>query len=166
VTTADFPTGERLARAVAASLLTLTCALAQGCGIRTDPRPPEDTMARAPTDVRTVRVGDVVRVEWRSPGDSVDGKRLGDLAAFVVERRVPGARFTPVGEVQADTAHRLRPIRNYSWVDENPVGDDAQYRVVAYTADGQRGVPANPVGITVPTQAVPGSPEPPSKPQP
>lgn len=135
---------------LAAALLALAA-----CGIRTDPRPPEDTMARAPTKITAAHAGTTVVVEWRSPGESVDGKRLIDLARFVVERRAGAESFAPIGETAADTTHRLRPIRQYTFVDASPVGDDAEYRVVAYTADGQRGEPSEPA------RATPGAASPP-----
>ena len=128
---------------LAAALLALAA-----CGIRTDPRPPEDTMARAPTNLTAVRKGTTVVVEWRSPGESVDGKRLIDLARFVVERRAGDDPFATVGETAADTRHRLRPIRQYTYVDEAPLSGDAEYRIVPYTADGQRGVPSEPAHVT------------------
>lgn len=117
------------------------------CGIRTDPRPPEDTMARAPTELSAEREEQTVVVKWRSPGESVDGSRLIDLSRFVVERRAGEQTFSRIGETAADTTHRLRPIRYYSYVDEAPVDGDAEYRVVAYTADGQRGVPSDPTSL-------------------
>jgi len=128
---------------VAAALLALAA-----CGIRTDPRPPEDTMARAPTNLSAVRDDTKVLVEWRSPGESIDGKRLSDLSRFVVERRESDEPFAGIGETAADTGHRLRPIRQYSFVDESPGADDAEYRIVPYTADGQRGVPSEPARAT------------------
>lgn len=137
-----------MTRALRAPLLAAAVLTLAACGIRTDPRPPEDTMARAPTKLTAVRAGATVVVEWRSPGESVDGKRLSDLARFVVERRVGNEPFATVGETAADTTHRLRPVRQYTYVDEAPLGDDAEYRVVAFTADGQRGVPSEPARVT------------------
>lgn len=137
-----------MTRAVRAPLLAAAVLALAACGIRTDPRPPEDTMARAPSKLTAVRAGATVVVEWRSPGESVDGKRLIDLARFVVERRTGDDPFAPVGETAADTTHRLRPIRQYSFVDQSPSGDNAEYRVVPYTADGQRGVPSDPAHVT------------------
>jgi len=137
-----------MTRAVRAPLLAATLLALAACGIRTDPRPPEDTMARAPTKFTAVRAGATVVVEWRSPGESVDGKRLTDLARFVVERRVGDEPFATAGETAADTTHRLRPVRQYSFVDDRPRGDAAEYRVVPFTADGQRGVPSEPARVT------------------
>jgi hypothetical protein len=136
-------------------------ALLASCGIRTDPRPPEDTMARAPTEARAVRKAAGVKLEWKSPGQSVDGSRLTDLSAFVVERRVGDDRFAAIGEIPADTEHRLRPVRRYAFIDEEPV-EGAEYRIVAYTADGQRGVPGPATKITLPEPKVSDTPAPPS----
>lgn len=134
--------------AARAPLLAAVLLALAACGIRTDPRPPEDTMARAPTNLTAVRKETTVVVEWRSPGNSVDGKRLIDLARFVVERRAGDDPFATVGETAADTGHRLRPIRQYTYVDEAPLSGDAEYRIVPYTADGQRGVPSEPAHVT------------------
>jgi hypothetical protein len=142
-----------MTRAVRAPLLAAALLVFVACGIRTDPRPPEDTMARAATSLTAVRKGATVVVEWRSPGESVDGKRLIDLARFVVERRAADEPFATVGETAADTTHRLRPIRQYTYVDQAPLGDDAEYRVVSYTADGQRGVPSETARVTTPAAA-------------
>jgi hypothetical protein len=133
---------------LAAAVLAITA-----CGIRTDPRPPEDTMARAPTQVSAVRQGTAVVIEWRSPGDSVDGERLIDLERFVVERRSGTESFAEIGDTAADTTHRLRPVRQYSYTDENPLDDYVEYRVVAYTADGERGVPSEPAPVSATAEA-------------
>lgn len=143
---------------VGAALLAAALLALPACGIRTAPRPPEDTMARAPTKLTAVREGSgeaaKVQLEWRSPGESVDGKRLIDLARFVIERRTGDAQFSAIGEVLADTGHRLRPIRQYTYTDDNPLDGDAEYRIVPYTADGQRGIPSDPAPATDAAAAV------------
>jgi hypothetical protein len=108
-------------------------------------------MARAPTETRATKKDGGVTVAWTSPGESVDGKRLSDLSAFIVERRQGAEPFTPIAEIPADTMHRLRPVRHYTYVDEAPV-EGAEYRVIAYTADGQRGLAGAAAKITVPAK--------------
>jgi hypothetical protein len=138
-----------------APLLAAAALAIAACGLRPDPRPPEDTMARAPEQVSAVRDGATVLVRWRSPGESVDGRRLIDLSRFVIERRTRAESFVTIGETAADTTHRLRPVRQYSYTDESPLDDYVEYRVVAYTADGERGVPSRPA--VVPTSAAAGN---------
>ncbi len=121
-----------------ATLLATTLA----CGIRTPPRPPEDTMPRAVTDVGAKRDGTSVRLEWERPDKSMDGQRLADLTGFLVERRGSDGSFTIIGDVAADTTHRLRPFKNYSYVDKAAPDGNVEYRIVGYTADGQRSPPS------------------------
>ena len=143
MTSEDFVPGARL-RALALSLI-FGCGLISttaACGIRTPPRPPEDTMPHAASDLAAKRDGTTVRLEWERPDKSMDGQRLADLTGFLVERRAGTAAFTIIADVPADTLHRLRKVMHYSYVDETaPVGT-VEYRVVCYNADGQRGPPS------------------------
>jgi hypothetical protein len=131
--------GARALRLVlVASLLATTIA----CGIRTPPRPPEDTMPRVARDLGAKRDGTSVRLEWERPDKSMDGQRLADLNGFLVERRGSDGSFTIIADVPADTTHRLRPFKHYSYVDEAAPDGNVEYRIVGYTADGQRSPPS------------------------
>jgi hypothetical protein len=120
------------------SLLVTTTA----CGIRTLPRPPEDTMPRAATDLVAKRDETGVRLEWERPGKSMDGERLADLTGFLVERRGSNGSFTIIADVPADTTHRLRPYKSYSYVDKAAPDGNVEYRIVCYASDGQRSPPS------------------------
>ena len=121
---------------LASMMMVMT--LGSACGVRTLPRPPEDTQPRPATDLSGKREGAAVRLSWERPDESMDGERLADLVRFLVERRSGGDAFTIVAEVPADTTHRLRPIKRYSHVDESAPASAIEYRVVCVTADGQR----------------------------
>jgi hypothetical protein len=125
-----------------AGLFTGVLATTTACGIRTPPRPPEDTMPRVATDVGAKRDGTSVRIEWERPSKSMDGQRLADLTGFLVERRGSDGSFTIIADVPADTTHRLRPYKNYSYVDQSAPDGNVEYRIVGYTADGQRSPPS------------------------
>lgn len=112
------------------------------CGIRTPPRPPEDTMPRAASELSARRDDAAVRLEWKRPDKSMDGQRLADLTGFLVERRSGDGAYTIIADVPADTAHRLRPIERYSHVDASPPAGSIEYRIVCHTADGQRSPPS------------------------
>jgi hypothetical protein len=129
----------RLASTTAALALVVATA---ACGIRTPPRPPEDTMPRAATELSAERDAGTVRLEWKRPDKSMDGERLADLTEFRVERRSGAGAYTVIAEVPADTAHRLRPIERYSHVDTAPPAGSIEYRIVCETADGQRSPPS------------------------
>jgi hypothetical protein len=127
--------------AAGAAALLLGAALA-ACGFRTDPRPPEDTspvIARTP-EVQLTDAGDV-RVRWRRATESVDGKRLTDLAGFHVERSADGGEFATVATIDIIDRQKLRQREKFSWVDAAAPGGELRYRVRAFLADGQVGAP-------------------------
>ena len=112
------------------------------CGIRTPPRPPEDTMPHAATDLSAKRDGTTVKLDWSRPDKSMDGQRLADLTGFLIERRAGTDAFTIIADLPADAQHRIRKIQRYSYVDEAPPPGAIEYRVVCYASDGQRGPPS------------------------
>jgi hypothetical protein len=130
-------------RALVLAALAVGALVAPACGVRTLPRPPEDTQPRAATDLSSKRDGRAVHLEWERPSTSMDGERLADLVTFLVERRSEGDAFTIIAEVPADTSHRLRPIKHYSYVDEQAPTNALEYRIVCTAADGQRSPPSS-----------------------
>lgn len=132
-------------RIVASRCIATLCAtavLAAACGVRTPPRPPEDTQPRVATDVDAKRDGENVHLQWERPSESVDGHRLADLTGFLVERRTGDGAFTIIANVPADTEHRLRPRKHYDYTDTAPPPAPIEYRVVSYASDGQRSAPS------------------------
>jgi len=112
------------------------------CGVRTDPRPPEDTMAQQPAGfLVTIEKGEV-RLVWERPTESEDGHTLDDLVGFRIERAVDGAPFEQLSEIPVGDRERVRTQRRFKWRDLTPVAGHASYRVRAYAADGQAGTPS------------------------
>ena len=128
--------------ALAPAAVAVVALVVTACGIRTPPRPPEDTMPRAATELSAERDANAVRLDWKRPDKSMDGQRLADLTGFLVERRSGDGAYTIIADVPADTMHRLRPIERYSHVDASPPGGGIEYRIVCHTADGQRSPPS------------------------
>lgn len=129
--------------------LLLACAAvvaaAPGCGVRTNPRPPEDTAARAPEGFRAEVSGTAVELRWRRPDKTVDGDRLYDLAAFVVERRVIATgEFREIASIAVTDNDRIRVQKTYRYRDEAPPAGEVIYRVRAVAEDGQHGVATEP----------------------
>ena len=130
------------ARSLVVAALAVGALAVPSCGVRTLPRPPEDTQPRPATDLSSKREGRAVQLSWERPSASMDGERLADLVTFLVERRGDDDAFTIIAEVPADTAHRLRPIKHYSYADEKAPAGALEYRIVCITADGQRSTPS------------------------
>lgn len=122
-----------------AMLAAMTLIGSSGCGIRTDPRPPELTMPESPSDFSVLIENDEVRLHWSRPKESVDGYRLTDLAGFVIERRTGDTDFVVLAEVFTTDRERIRPQTSFKWRDMYPIEGLSFYRVRAFTDDGQTG---------------------------
>jgi hypothetical protein len=151
-------------RAIGRACLAPALAVLAACGVRTDPRPPEDTAARAPEDFEAVRGDAGVELSWERSTKTVDGGRLYDLESFVVERRTGASdTFETIATIPVTDTDRLRTQRTFRFVDADaPAGDDLEYRVRAMTADGEGGVPtmASPAAPSPARDAAPEQPEP------
>jgi hypothetical protein len=123
----------RLLAAAAAAAVLL------GCGVRTEPRPPEHTMPKAPDEFSVAIEKDEVRLAWQRPRESEDGHTLDDLAGFRIERAVDGGAFELLADVPVRDRERVRPQNRFKWRDLEPLAGRAAYRVRAYTDDGQAG---------------------------
>jgi hypothetical protein len=128
-------------------LLAMLVAGIVGCGVRTDPRPPEDTMARAPEDPGAKSFQGGVRVRWKRPTRAVDGESLYDLAAFIVQRRTDQGEFEPIARVSVDDSNDIRPQQSFTYDDHDPPYGTLTSRVFAVTSDGQRGLPSDEVPV-------------------
>ena len=129
--------------------MLLSIAVVVGCGVRTAPRPPEDTAPKPPAelDARLDETG--VRLRWERPSQAVDGDRLYDLAGFVVERRSEGAEFIVFDRIQVDDNDRIRPQQSFTIEDPSPPTGLVLYRVRSVAADGQHGHACPPVHVRV-----------------
>jgi hypothetical protein len=129
------------------ALIAASLALAAACGVRTDPRPPEDTAARAPDGFRVKTVESGVELRWERTTKAMDGERLYDLASFVVERRSDGGPFQTIATIPVTDTDRVRTQRVFRYVDAAPAAG-SEYRIRAVTADGERGVPTETVAAS------------------
>lgn len=134
--------------AVAACLL-----LAGACGVRTSPRPPEDTVTVVGA-VEATRSEAGVTLRWKRPRHSADGKALRDLAGFRIERSEAGEPFQEIAVVAVEDNARVRPQRTFGYLDEDAPASALDYRVRAFDSYGQQGI-ASPVA-KVASRAVSG----------
>jgi len=124
-----------------------------GCGVRSAPRPPEDTAPIITGELEVRRDDGAVVLRWNRAERSADGRRLDDLAAFVVERRRDGEdAWEKLGAVDVLDQEKIRRRRNFSWRDDTPGSSAAFYRVRAVCTDGQEG-PAVEGGVAMRTKA-------------
>lgn len=138
----------RRASARIALLAILTVAVAAACGVRTEPRAPEDTAARAPDKIDADVRAKGVTITWTRPTKTVDGARLYDLAKFLVERQTGDGYFQTIATIDVTDLDRIRPQQTFQYVDTEVPPGTVRYRVRAVAADGEPGVPTEPVPVT------------------
>lgn len=125
--------------------LLVATALTASCGLRTPVRPVEDTAPVIPGVVQATRKDGVVAVHWNRAERSADGKRLDDLAAFVVERKREGDdTWERVATIDVVDQEKIRRRRDFTWSDAEAGAVPVFYRVRAVCADGQEGAATAP----------------------
>ncbi len=136
-------------------LLVLAAILAAGCGRKGPPRVPELLAPAAITDL-TARVdGREIRLGWSRPRVALDGRKLTDLAAFVVLRKSTRADCAecrdPYREravVGVEDEGRFFTQSEYGYTDRDlRAGTVYRYRVLARLSDGSASGPSNEVSI-------------------
>jgi hypothetical protein len=137
-------------RVAFATGLTIALAVsAAACGLRTPVRPPEATAPVIPGTVEASREGGLVVVRWKRADHSADGRKLEDLAAFVVERRRgDNDLWQRIATVDVVDQEKIRRRRDFSYRDAEAGDGAASYRVIAVCADGQEGPPTTAVQAT------------------
>ena len=132
-------------RAAHAFVTILLILFIGACGVRTMPRAPEETAARAPDAIEATLTAKGATITWSRPTRTVDGSRLYDLAKFVVERQTGEGSFEPIATIDVTDLDRIRPQRSFRYVDAAVPSGSVRYRVRAVTADGESGIPTEPV---------------------
>ncbi len=112
------------------------------CGVRTEPRPPEDTVIQTRA-VRAERGPDgAIHLRWKRPHRSADGRALSDLAGFTVERSGTDGEYRDLASVMVDDNSKVRPQQSFTYTDEHPPPSQLRYRVRAFDSYGQQGLPS------------------------
>ena len=132
-------------------MVLVALAGSSACGYRTAVRPPEDTAPVIPGEATAERDGTVVVVRWKRAEHSADGRKLDDLAAFIVERRRDGEEnWERIASVDVADQDKIRRRRDFSWRDTMAGPGPVRYRVMAVGDDGEEGPPTPEVIATTP----------------
>jgi len=136
-------------------LFLLPVVLAAGCGRKGPPRVPELLAPAAIADL-TARVDDRgIRLGWSRPRVALDGRKLTDLAAFVVLRKSTRADCLECGSgyeeravIDVEDEGRFLKPSEYDYTERDlRAGTVYRYRVLARLSDGSASGPSNEVSI-------------------
>lgn len=136
-------------RTITVALALSVSLVAVACGLRTAPRPAEDTAPVIDGAVQATVKGPAVIVRWARAEHSADGRKLYDLSAFVVERSRDGGSFEPVATIDVVDQEKIRRRSKFEYRDDSPGTGALAYRVRAVCADGQEGPPTPAAGVVV-----------------
>jgi hypothetical protein len=125
------------------------------CGKKGDPRAPELAQVETIKDLKG-RVGKAgVVLTWSRPTHYVDGKRLHDLAGFVIFRKdITGAcpecpvPFRERTTILVEDQQKFIKKRKFRFVDQEMTPQMTyHYRVLTRLLDGSQSTPSNEVGV-------------------
>ena len=144
----DVSVSRRRRRGAPPWLVALLLLSTVDCGHKGVLRPPEDCAPETIGDLSAINVTEGVRLTWSRPKEYVDGSRMEDLGAFVIERSVGTAPFERLSTVPVTDRERFRQERRFRHIDAavSP-GDRYSYRVVSFTVDEYASAPSNIVTI-------------------
>ena len=136
-------------------MVVLPAMLLAGCGRKGPPRAPELLAPAAITDL-TARAGESgIRLEWSRPRVALDGRKLTDLAAFVVLRKGTRADclecravYQERTVIDVDDEGRFFKRSEYDYTDRDlRAGTVYRYRILARLSDGSASGPSNEVSV-------------------
>lgn len=147
--------------------LTLTLAIAAlasaiflGCGVKSQPIPPEAARPEKIVSLEAVNVKEGVRLSWDRPDNYAGGEKMKDLGGFSISRSEEGKPVQKIGDVQVTDQGRFQVQRTFEFMDVNTLmGHTYRYQVTSNTTDGYVSQPSNEATIVRKKPSAPPNPE-------
>lgn len=134
-------------RALALALLLPWLA---ACGLKADPRGPDQVRPRTISSLTGLLATDGVHLDWQRPASYLNGQRMDDLGGFLVFRGLPGQQAEQIADVPVADRERFRPEKRFQYLDKNvSKGSTYYYRVITYTLDKYYSFPSNQVTVAI-----------------
>lgn len=127
----------------------LSVCLVAACGHKTAVYPPEFVAPQAIEDLRLTASDNGIELRWGRPETYADGRSMDDLGGFVVLRAAQPkdgslGEFSPLVTIPLEDRDRFRQTRRFRFTDEQlRAGTRYQYRIQAFTLDGDYSIPSN-----------------------
>ena len=142
----------KAARARRAALLCVWAVslwLIAACGHKTPVYPPELVAPQAIADLRLTASDSGIELRWGRPETYADGRDMDDLGGFVVLRAAQPkdgrlSAFSRLATIPVEDRDRFRQISRFRFTDgQLEAGTRYQYRIQAFTLDGDYSIPSN-----------------------
>lgn len=135
-------------------------ALWTGCGVKSEPIPPQLAMPERIVSLTATSEKPGIFLRWDRPQRYAGGSRMRDLGSFDVMRAGPTGDFHSVASIPVTDQQRFQQQRRFTYLDKGvKVGDTYRYQVVSETLDHYRSAPSNEVELKRTIPKPPPSPE-------
>lgn len=143
----------------AAGALSVAAAIT-GCGVKGRPMPPELVQPEKIVALTASADKDGIRLAWPRPELYSRGRKMKDLAGFIVMRAEPGQSFEPLVRLPVTDRERFQKVLKFEYIDTaTETGRVYRYNVISVTEDETRGEPSNVVEFRRVAPAPPPNPE-------
>ena len=129
--------------------LAVSVWLITACGHKTPVYPPELVSPQAIADLRLTASESGIELRWDRPETYADGRDMDDLGGFVVLRAAQPqggqlGEFRSLATIPVDDRDRFRQTQRFRFTDgQLHAGTRYQYRIQAFTLDGDYSIPSN-----------------------
>ena len=143
---------------IGAALLGLL--LATGCGVKSQPIPPQQAIPERIVGLEAGSVKNGVLLSWERPDRTAGGGKLRDLGSFDVDRADATGDFQSLVQIPVTDRDRFQQQRKFTYIDTTAeVGHRYRYEVISSTTDNYRSDPSNEAAITREIPKPPPNPE-------
>jgi hypothetical protein len=141
-------------------IAALASAVFLGCGVKSQPIPPESARPEKILGLEAANAKDGIRVTWPRPESYANGQKMRDLGGFTISRAEEGKPVEKIGDIQVYDEGRFQVQRTFTFIDGATVaGKTYHYQVTSSTTDGYVSEPSNDVTIVRKGPSAPPNPE-------
>ena len=138
----------------------LASAVFPGCGVKSQPIPPEAARPEKIASLEAANAKDGVRLTWDRPENYAGGAKMKDLGSFSISRADEAKPAQKIGDIQVTDQGRFQVQNTFTFIDGSTIlGKTYHYQVTSSTTDGYVSEPSNDVTIVRKNASAPPNPE-------
>jgi hypothetical protein len=143
-----------------AGLTIVAAALWIGCGVKSQPVPPQRAIPERIVGLSAAIQKSGILLTWERPEHYAAGGRMRNLDRFEVMRASVTGEYQKIGTVPVTDQQRFQQQRRFRYLDKDvQVGETYRYEITSETDDGYRSMPSNEAVITRTIPKPPPNPE-------
>ena len=145
---------------LALMISALAGAVFPGCGVKSQPIPPEAARPEKIAGLEAANAKEGIRLTWDRPENYAGGAKMKDLGSFTISRAEEGKPAEKIGDIQVNDEGRFQVQDTFTFIDGSTImGKTYHYQVTSSTSDGYVSEPSNDVAIVRKNPSAPPNPE-------